>query len=265
MWRLIYQEELPKDIGNVRGLLQDYSGLKADDVEAHLYAIRDQAWKATRYPCIGRWRFLYLDPPTDPRYQSVLARLTPRRSPDLLLDLGCCVGQSLRQLSAAGVPPSRLVGLDISRSLIDIGFDLFRDRARAPAGFVVGDMLDADDKDLEALDDRVTIVHASNFWHLFSWGQQLAIALRLVKFFREGAGAMMYGRQVGAAKSGPQNRAGASFLHDKESFQRLWDQVGALTGTTWVVEMEFVGERLAKIPGFGGDSRAARYGVYRTD
>lgn len=39
MWRLIYQEELPKDIGNVRGLLQDYSGLKADDVEAHLHAI----------------------------------------------------------------------------------------------------------------------------------------------------------------------------------------------------------------------------------
>lgn len=126
-------------------------------------------------------------------------------------------------------------------------------------------MLDADDKDLEALDDRVTIVHASNFWHLFSWGQQLAIALRLVKFFREGAGAMMYGRQVGAVKSGPQTRAGASFLHDKESFQRLWDQVGALTGATWVVEMEFVGERLAKIPGFGGDSRAARYGVYRAD
>lgn len=39
MWRLIYQEELPKDIGNARELLQDYSGLKADNVEAHLYAI----------------------------------------------------------------------------------------------------------------------------------------------------------------------------------------------------------------------------------
>lgn len=39
MWRLIYQEELPKDIGNVRGLLEDYSSLKADDIDAHLYAI----------------------------------------------------------------------------------------------------------------------------------------------------------------------------------------------------------------------------------
>ncbi|MBE3050357.1 hypothetical protein IMZ48_49255, partial [Candidatus Bathyarchaeota archaeon] len=127
------------------------------------------------------------------------------------------------------------------------------------------DMLDADDKELEALDGRVGVVHASNFWHLFSWGQQLAIAVRLVAFFSGEEGAMVYGRQVGAAKAGAQSRAGASFLHDQESFQRLWGQVGVLTGTRWRVEMEFVGERLAKIPGFCGESRAARYGVYRVE
>lgn len=126
-------------------------------------------------------------------------------------------------------------------------------------------MLDADDKELEKLDGRVSIVHASNFWHLFSWDQQLAIALRLITFFSAEEGAMVYGRQVGAAKTHAQSRAGTSFLHDQESFQRLWDQVGVLTGTRWTVEMEFVGERLAKIPGFAGDSRAARYSVHRVD
>ena len=157
------------------------------------------------------------------------------------------------------------MGLDINAALIQIGFDLFRDRARPPAAFVVGDMLDADDAALAALDGRVSIVHASNFWHLFSWAQQLAIAVRLVAFFSGGDGAVVYGRQVGTAKAGPPSRPGASFLHDQESFQRLWDQVGVLTGSRWKVEMEFVGERLAKIPGFGGDSRAARYGVYRVE
>lgn len=126
-------------------------------------------------------------------------------------------------------------------------------------------MLDADDKDLEKLDGEISIVHASNFWHLFDWSQQLAIAVRLVAFFSEEKGAMVYGRQVGAAKAGTPNRAGSSFLHDQESFQRLWDQVGVLTGTRWTVEMEFVGDRLAKIPGFGGESKAVRYGVYRVE
>ncbi|SPN99012.1 uncharacterized protein DNG_02051 [Cephalotrichum gorgonifer] len=264
MWRLIYQEELPPDIGPARELLCAYSNLKECEVEPHLYAIRKQAWKATRYPCIGRWRFLYLDPPTEPRYRAVLSRLTARRSTDVLLDLGCCVGQALRQLSADGVPPDRLIGLDLDPSLIEIGFKLFRDRRKSPASFIVADILNADDKDLEMLDGRVSIVHASNFWHLFSWTQQLAIAVRLTKVFMEGERrAMIYGRQVGIAKPETQNRAGDSFLHNEASFQELWDQVGALTGTRWMVEMEFVGERLAKIPGFGGESKAARYSVYR--
>lgn len=39
MWKLIYQEELPLDIGPVRELLEVYSGIEPADVESHLYAI----------------------------------------------------------------------------------------------------------------------------------------------------------------------------------------------------------------------------------
>jgi len=125
-------------------------------------------------------------------------------------------------------------------------------------------MMDEADEALERVDGRVSIIHASNFWHLFSWPQQLAMAMRLVKFFRVGEKrAMIYGRQVGTAKAANQSKSGGSYLHDQKSFQRLWDEVGAVTGTTWRVEMEFLEERLAKIPGFGGEPVAARYGVYQ--
>jgi hypothetical protein len=39
MWRLIYQEELPTDIGPVRQLLERYSKIASSDVDSHLYAI----------------------------------------------------------------------------------------------------------------------------------------------------------------------------------------------------------------------------------
>ena len=39
MWKLIYQEELPLDIGPVRELLEIYSGIEPADIESHLYAI----------------------------------------------------------------------------------------------------------------------------------------------------------------------------------------------------------------------------------
>lgn len=39
MFRLIYQEELPPDIGPIRKLLQDYSDINSNEVESHLYKI----------------------------------------------------------------------------------------------------------------------------------------------------------------------------------------------------------------------------------
>lgn len=39
MFRLIYQEELPPDIGPMRELLQDYSDIKPNQIESHLYKI----------------------------------------------------------------------------------------------------------------------------------------------------------------------------------------------------------------------------------
>jgi hypothetical protein len=39
MFRLIYQEELPPDIGPIRKLLQDYSDINLNQVESHLYKI----------------------------------------------------------------------------------------------------------------------------------------------------------------------------------------------------------------------------------
>ncbi|PHH86623.1 hypothetical protein CDD83_9978 [Cordyceps sp. RAO-2017] len=244
MQKWAYVQDVPDDIDPVRDLLRVYSGIPDEDLDSHLQRVRQDAWSVAHCPFVGRWKFLRLHDNQDPCYQQVVFRLSVSGSRDVFLDLGCCVGQVLRQLRAAGVQGSRLIGTDVQPEFIDIGYDLFQDRHYLGASFVVGDMVDPDDTRLDKLRGKVTIIYASSFFHLFTWTQQLYIGKRLVSFLKPHIrNALIYGRQVGTTRPGESSAGMASaYLHDRDSFQRLWDEIGRLTKTRWKVEMEVVGE-----------------------
>ncbi|KAK8109204.1 Methyltransferase type 11 [Apiospora sp. TS-2023a] len=253
----IYRDELPGDIGPIQQLLKEYSDIPAEEAIAHLHAVRDKMWAVKPYTCIGSFRFLSLAFVDNPHYQAALARLRSPGSTATFLDMACCVGQVLRHLAWSGVDPTRLFGADLERPFIEAGFELFRDREAAfgrGATLVVGDALaegnGEGDPALGVLDGKISIVHASAFFHLFTWADQLAAAKRVVRFFREDderdgeeGGAMIFGRQV--ASTSPREihgvRGERRFLHDGASWQRLWDEVGEATGTRWRTEVEMEG------------------------
>ena len=56
------------------------------------------------------------------------------------LDVPCCFRQNLRQLLLSGVPSENLVGLDIERLLMELGYKLFLDRATLRSRGVVADV-----------------------------------------------------------------------------------------------------------------------------
>ncbi|KND90499.1 hypothetical protein TOPH_04683 [Tolypocladium ophioglossoides CBS 100239] len=245
MQKWAYIPDLPDDIGPVRDLLRAYSEIPIEEVDNHILRVREDAWGVSRYPCVGRWRFLRLNDNLDPCYQQVVFRLSVAGSRDVFLDLGCCVGQVLRQLRAAGVQGSQLIGTDVQPKFIEIGYSLFRDRERLGASFVIGDMLDPDDSRLEGLRGKVTIIYAGSFFHLFNWTQQLYIGKRLVGFLKPGTrNALIYGRHIGTTKPGGEALATTipAYLHDKNSFQRLWDEIGFLTKSRWKVQVEAAGD-----------------------
>ncbi|XP_044719095.1 methyltransferase domain-containing protein [Hirsutella rhossiliensis] len=244
MQRWAYVQDLPSDIDPVRQLLRTYSRIPEEHVDSHLRRVREDAWNVAHCPFVGRWKFLRLYDSRDPCYQQVVFRLSVSGSRDVFLDLGCCVGQVLRQLRAAGVQGPRLFGTDVQPRFVDIGYDLFRDRDRLGASFVIGDMVDPDDNRLDQLRGKVTIIYAGSFFHLFNWTQQLFIGKRLVSFLKPRTrNALIYGRHVGTTKPGEWTASMASaYLHDAGSFQRLWDEIGDLTKTKWKVEMEAMGE-----------------------
>ncbi|KAI1429680.1 hypothetical protein F5Y12DRAFT_330481 [Xylaria sp. FL1777] len=245
-----YMHTLPADVESARTLLEEYSGIRAEDVDRHVYQMRDELWEVYPYACVGRFRFLSFEFTADAYYQAALFRLLQAQTesePDdketRLLDVGCCIGQVLRQLAFDGVESSRLYGTDIEPRFLDIGYDLFRDRAKFKGDFVVGDMLKQgeDDERLDVFDGKMTFIHATSFFHLFTWNDQVRVATRMVRFLQpERQDVMIFGRQVGTTLPRNNGKAGSDkvYLHNADSWQKLWDEVGERTGTKWKTTME---------------------------
>ena len=64
----------------------------------------------------------------------------------------------------------RIYGLDIEGLLIDMGYDLFMDRGRLKSTFIIGDVCDPS-TDWRQLLDKMNIINASAFFHLFLWSK----------------------------------------------------------------------------------------------
>lgn len=213
------------------------------------------------------WSFTDLRCVQDPIFEAVVSRLREPGSTDVLLDVGCGLGQVLRWLASQGVDPAKLYGTDLLSAYLDLGFELFRDRKKfAKDHFVQADLLKPDMGPMAALEGTVTMVHAANFFHLFAWEQQMRVALKLVKLLRRDAkDAMVFGRQLGSASSGNMTnpKGDVRWLHNEESMQRLWDEVGEKTGTEWRVEVKLLKKLPFLIPGYPEDTHYIGFTVCR--
>ena len=186
---------------------------------------------------------------------------------EVFLDVGACFGQvssqapflstssvwfrsltspqDLRKLVADGVPSENTVGLDIDGALMDLGYDLFKDKHKLETTFLTHNVFDPS-VDWDWLSGKVDIIHASAFFHLFTYDKHVEIAKLFVKLLHPRAGSMVIGRHFGSLKPGvyPSVQVGSqAYRHDIGSFQELWTSVGEMTGTEWKVTgtMDLVG------------------------
>ncbi|KAK4450332.1 hypothetical protein QBC34DRAFT_484552 [Podospora aff. communis PSN243] len=250
----IFASSIPADIDPARRILEQYSGIAAENVDAHLLKIREKAWSIFPYGCIGSFSFLNLEPTlSDPLFRTITTRLLAPGSTETFLDVGCCFGQVIRQLIHAGVPSERLYGTDLQPRFLELGYDLFcdGDLEKSRATYVAGDMLaDEDDAALDGLQGKIDIVYAASFFHLFEPGDQLKAAKRVVGFLRSGnPDVVIFGRN-----GGPKVEGWEKYVLDAKQWRRLWEEVGEATGTRWRTEMETEE---------GDDWIKVRFAVYR--
>ena len=239
--RPFYKPTLTSIDADARAILESYAHIPSDQVLSHVQTIRDQAWDLFPYPCMGMFSFIKMHISKNPAYPTVLNSLLANSDETLLLDLGCGFGQELRPLAAAGVPTTSLFGIDISDGFIELGFQLFNDKATMQSQIVAADLL-ASAATPAHLDGKVNFIFAASFFHLFGWEDQVVLSKRAVAMSKPVAGSLIFGHQLGRVEARedavPDLPSGKVYFHDPESFRRLWRVVGEATGTEWKVEVE---------------------------
>ncbi|KAI2776633.1 hypothetical protein F4815DRAFT_334682 [Daldinia loculata] len=233
-----YQTDLIEVNDPFHQLLEQYSKIPSSDIIDHVKNIRDRAFESSPYPCIGLFRFTNLTLITHPLYDKIVSLLKSESADTAYLDIGCCFGQDLRQLVFDGVPSERLVGLDIERPLLELGYDLFLDRETLKSHFVIADVLEAQGKAWESLEERgFDVIHCSAVFHLFTLDQQITAAKHIARLVKKGG--IIIGRQMGSVKPGdvPALTKGTfCYRHDVGTFDAMWKKVGEATQTRWNVE-----------------------------
>jgi hypothetical protein len=127
---------------------------------------------------------------------------------------------------------------------MDIGYDLFKDKATLNATFLAADIFDESSK-LKDIEGKIDIIWASSFLHLFSWDGDIQAIKRMIKLLNPKPGCLVLGKQMGNVNAGEVAHKGAlqktMYRHNERSFGKMWEQAGEETGTKWDVDVKSKG------------------------
>ncbi|APA07193.1 hypothetical protein SS1G_04080 [Sclerotinia sclerotiorum 1980 UF-70] len=224
-----------------RKVLENYSNIPPEDVRQHIYDIRKKAWAVRQYPCTGMARFLDNLLAQSPVYSDIVARL---KKGDSFIDIGCFLGQELRQLvwDLDGAPTTNIHAIDIVNHW-DLGYEFFKDKDRFQVDFFQDDMLQPGEK-LRALQGTMDVILVNQIFHQWGIENQIEGAIQLVKLSRARPGSLILGNQAGVPEQrellGPKGSKYRSLVHSPQSWKDMWDEVGKRTGTQWKTESKLL-------------------------
>ncbi|KIK80486.1 hypothetical protein PAXRUDRAFT_833496 [Paxillus rubicundulus Ve08.2h10] len=220
-----------------------------DELKKHILAVQAEAYKVAPYPTIMGFSFLTLLLTRLPAYEDVV-KIGLTHKGAIFLDIGCCVGTDVRKAVADGFPAKRTIGSDLHPEFGDLAHKLFRTTPETfPGCFIPGDTFDpamlsavqpseavpdSPEPDLKtltslnALHGRISAIHASNLFHLFSESKQLHLARALAGLLSPVPGSILCGGQCGLPEKGPtvESPFGTSMempCHSPQTWSEMWD------------------------------------------
>ncbi|KDR76356.1 hypothetical protein GALMADRAFT_247763 [Galerina marginata CBS 339.88] len=225
-----------------RIFFQKLTGIQDEEaLKEHIIAVQAKAYAIYGYPCIRRFSFIKLKIARQPAYKYALKLLQDHKDP-ILLDIGCCFGNDTRKAVVDGWPVQNVIASDLQQGFWDYGHELFKSTPESfPAAFIAGDVFDpamltispTSDLDtstplpslntltsLTPLARRVSAIHASAFFHLFSETRQLELALRLAALLLPEKGSLIFGQHISRPERGL--LGGRMFCHSPDSWRELW-------------------------------------------
>jgi SAM-dependent methyltransferase len=200
---------------------------------------RDRIWDVFPYPCVGEFGFLDLNLSERAAYPRILEKLQASESARHL-DIGCCVGQDIRKLVHDGVPSEQIVGLELEKPFVDLGYELFRDGDKMNARFVIANMLDDSNEELDGLNGVFDIVHIGQVLHLFNYDEQFKFLKRVIRLCKDEPGVLIVGHCLGHVQADHYCAVlkRPLFRHNVESWAKLWGELSTETGSKWELKTD---------------------------
>lgn len=201
-----------------------------------------------------------------PVYPEVLARA---KAGETVVDIGTFIGHDLRRLVFDGAPSDHLWGIDIVNHF-DVGFDFFQDRKRWKGKFVEADFLTIETNSVfEPLRTNTDIILVASVLHQWDWKGQIHAATKLTRFTKPGS--LIVGLQMGKPVADEVTVGDLKvplYIHDPQSFAKLWEEVSALTGTEWEARAwprswEYIGVDSTDMAWMGADVKPFEFAVRR--
>lgn len=188
-----------------------------------------------------------MDIARSPHYTRILERV---KAGALFIDLGCGLGQDVRRLAFDGAPSENLYGLDLYSELMELGYELFRDRETLKATFLAQDFFE-DTPLLWKIDGRLGAINSGYFMHLWDWEGQVKLGLRMVKMLASGQdeGGLLVGVHFGQKQplTVKMDDGREMFVHSRDSLLKLWGEVEGLAGRKLRVEAAVEDDERCKI------------------
>jgi len=243
-----YYETFPldKDILNLDdkelAFFKETTGIQDEtELKEHIARVQEEAYKVFPYPCIRNFNFTKLKISRLPAYAQMMELIKTR--PDAVyLDIGCCFGNDARKAVVDGWPMQNIICSDLRPQYWGLGHDLFRDKETFHVPFIAGDAFDpaflsptvversrsrpalTEVKTLTGLQEEISVIHASSFFHLFDQEYQEKLAYLTATLLVKKPGTVMFGSHGGMVVAGVRNERGA-WGHSPESWTELWETV----------------------------------------
>ncbi|KAK0624014.1 methyltransferase domain-containing protein [Immersiella caudata] len=218
-----------------RQLLEEYSGIHPQNIHDQVLNIRNRAWDAFPFPCIGSFEFLDFQlSQRNLLYPRLLQRL---QAGGKFLDIGCCLGHDIRKLVFDGVPGENLTGVELRKEFIELGYELFRDRDRLEAKMYQGDVqLGNSEQPWKELGGQFDVVNLGMILHSFAREGQIVCIEKAIGSLKNQVGTSIIGTACGAAEGEECFWHGNIPSHNTETFRALVKDLEERTGTKWEVD-----------------------------
>ncbi|PPQ69961.1 hypothetical protein CVT26_013297 [Gymnopilus dilepis] len=195
------------------------------------------------------------------------------KTPSSSISDAVVLGNDTRKIVLDGWPAQSVIASDLIKGFWDRGHELFQSTPESfPVRFIQGDIFDSeflsvnspslhhqanspDNLDLASitslapLRNRISAIHVSALFHLFSEEQQLDLARRLASLLVSAKGSIVFGAHVSRPVKGFRSEVAGDkgenilmFCHSPDSWRKMWveDVFGSYPGVHVDVEAKLV-------------------------